>query len=154
VGSISIRFPNGTNQCRQYFSLSQTPPAGVENELPMRFWGLIKLLDRARNRCVNGPLIRLLPSAFGVFFCASAALAQMEHPQTDLMQRDVKLKTITVEDMINRGLWAIANEVFDGDAVARLGQAPPEVRPRGVEVLLFKPAFGAPLLPSGASTLQ
>jgi hypothetical protein len=109
----------------------------------MWFWGSIKVLDRARSLCVNATLVSLLLSGLGLLLCASSALAQMEHPQTDLMQRDVKLKTITLEDMITRGLWTIANEVFDHDEVARLGQAPPEVRPRGMEILLFKPAIGA-----------
>jgi hypothetical protein len=70
------------------------------------------------------------------------ARAQLERPQTDLMVKEAQTKVITVGDMVDRGLFSIAREVFDHEATLRIGQGPVETKPRGFEFLIFNPGVG------------
>lgn len=62
-----------------------------------------------------------------------------EPPQEDIMQRDIPSKPITLGDMVNRGLFAIAREVFSRNSVSQMHEEDFGAPKRGVQVDLFTP---------------
>lgn len=89
-------------------------------------------------------IIRLtLCAAASLLLCSVAGVrcrAQSpEPPQEDIMQRDIPSKPITLGDMVNRGLFAIAREVFSRNSVSQMHDEDFGAPKRGVQVDLFTP---------------
>jgi len=62
-----------------------------------------------------------------------------EPPQEDIMVRDTPSKPITLADMVNRGLFAIAREVFSQNSVSQMHEEDFGAPKRGLQVDLFTP---------------
>ena len=60
-------------------------------------------------------------------------------PLDDMMQPDIPSKPITLGDMIHRGLFAIAREVFSQSSVSQIHGEDLGVPKPGVQVDLFTP---------------